>query len=372
MKIIATTFAGLEEILKTEIEKLEAENIQTLKRSVSFEGNLHTLYKANYTLRTALKILTPIYDFEFENEQEFYQNIFEHQWENKFDVKKTLAIDTVIFSSIFKNTHYAALKAKDAIVDRFKDKFNHRPNIDIKNADIRINLYIKNNYCNVSMDSSGDALFKRNYRQKHGLAPVNEVLAAGLIQLSEWDKKTEFLDFMCGSGTLPIEATLYGLNIPAQIYRKNFAFKNWTNYNPKLWQETIETENNKQALNKINIFASDISARAIDETTENIVNAKLSPYINIQKRPFDKVHFKSPKHILCNPPYDKRISAKKQNINDFYKKIGNTLKRNFLGSNAWIFSGNLNAIKHIGLKSSKRIILYNGPIESRLIKYELY
>jgi len=372
MEIIAKTFAGLEEVLVNEIEKIGGINTKILKRSVSFEGDTKVLYTANYVLRTALKILVPIFEFNFENIDEFYQNIFQYAWEDKFKPQKTIAIDSVVFSDEFKNTHFAELKAKDAIVDRFKDKFNRRPNVDIKSSDVKINLYIKDNFCSVSLDSSGDALFKRGYRQQQGLAPLNEVLASGIIQLSDWNTDIEFLDFMCGSGTLPIEAALYGMNIPSQFFRKRFAFQNWNDYDEQLWKSVVNENIEKQSLKQVSVFASDISPRAIDEATENIISARLSPYINIQKRSFDKVFFNSQKHIVFNPPYDKRIKTKGESIEQFYKKIGDSLKRNFIGSDAWFITGNLDALKHVGLKTSKRIVLYNGPIESRLVKYELY
>lgn len=372
MEIIAKTFSGLEDVLKKEIEQIGGQNIKILKRSVSFEGDKKLLYTANYKLRTALKILTPIFDFEFKDINDFYAQLYDIEWEKYFDVKNTISIDPVIFSDFFDNTHFAALKAKDAIVDSFMSKVNRRPSVDIKNADVKINLYISDKYVNVSLDSSGMPLFKRGWRMKQGVAPLNEVLAAGIILLSEWDKKTEFLDYMCGSATLPIEATMIGLNIPPQIRRKKFGFQKWKDYDSDLWEKVVEEENNKQSMNLINIFASDNSARTVDEAQENISFAGFSPYISLQKRSFENVSFNSDKHIVFNPPYGKRIGKTGGEMNNFYKTIGDSLKRNFIGSDAWIFTGNLDAIKHVGLRSSKKIILFNGPIESRLVKYELY
>lgn len=372
MEIIAKTFAGLEEVLKKEIEQINGTNIKILNRSVSFEGDLSALYKANYIFRTAIKILVPIFNFEFESVEEFYRNILDFEWEKHIKSNKTFSIEPVVASSFFNNTHFAALKAKDAIVDRFMKKFNRRPNVDTDNPDVKINIYIKENYCNISLDSSGEPLFKRGYRKKQGRAPLNEVLAAGIIQLSEWNKKTEFLDFMCGSGTLPIEAAYYALNIPSQYKRFKFAFQNWQNYDSDLWKKIVEQENDKQYLTKVNIYASDISQKTLDEAAENVINAGLSAYIDLRRRSFDKVKFNKPKHIVFNPPYGKRIETKNFSIEDFYKQIGDHLKQNFAQSEAWMFTGNLKALKHFGLKTSKKIILFNGPIESRLVKYELY
>jgi len=372
MEIIAKTFAGLEEVLKAEIEQLGGTNIEILRRSVRFEGDLMLLYRANYALRTALKILVPIFNFEFSDVDDFYKHILDYEWEKEFNIKNTFSIEPVVSSAFFTNTHFAALKAKDAIVDRFQKNSNRRPNVDFKNPDVKINIYINQTFCNVSLDSSGDPLFKRGYRRQQGKAPLNEALAAGIIQLSGWDKKTEFLDFMCGSGTLAIEAALYGLNIPSQFKRDKFGFKNWLNYDSDLWDKVIDQENEKQSVNRINVFASDVSQRALDEASENIINAGLSAYISTRRQSFDKVHFSKPKHIVFNPPYGKRIETGKFSIEDFYKQIGDHLKQNFVGSQAWMFTGNLKALKHFGLKPSKKLVLFNGPIESRLVKYELY
>ncbi len=372
MEIIAKTFAGLEKVLSKEIEDIGGENIQILKRSVSFNANKELLYRANYVLRTALKIIVPIFDFKFKNIEDFYEKIFRFEWFEVFKLNQTFVIEANIFSDLFKNTNFAALKAKDAIVDRFKEKYSQRPNVEKFNPDIKIDLYVKDNYCSFSLNSSGEPLFKRGYRKKQGKAPLNEVLAAGLIELSEWDYKTEFLDFMCGSGTIPIEAALKVYNIPSQFKRNNFGFQKWLDYEADLWKKIVKQENAKQVLGNTNIFASDISGMAIDFAAENIANAGLSVYINIKKASFDTIKFKSKKHILFNPPYGKRIGGNNEPIEAFYKKIGDVLKQNFTGSVAWIFTGNIKAIKKIGLKSSKKIILFNGPIESRLVRYELY
>ncbi len=372
MEIIAKTFSGLEEVLKNEIEKIGGEKIKILRRSVSFKGDKKILYRANYKLRTALRILMPLFEFNFSNINDFYAQLYDFQWEKFFDVKQTIAVDPVVSSKTFKNTHFAALKAKDAIVDSFKSKTGKRPNVDTKYPDIKINLYVNGKYANVSIDTSGAPLFKRGYRVKQGTAPLNEVLAAGLIYLSEWDTNQEFLDFMCGSGTLPIEALMIGYNIPPQFKRKKFGFMNLKNYDQKLWQEVIDEENEKQTYKKISVFASDVSRKAIDIAAENIANAGFSTYINLRVSSFDKLHFNEPKHIIFNPPYGKRIGNKGAEMDEFYKHIGDTLKHNFPESTAWMFTGNLQALKRLGLRTSKKIIIYNGPIESRFVKYEIF
>lgn len=372
MEILAKTFAGLEEVLCKEIEEIGGKNVKIQTRSVSFEGDKKLLYASNYCLRTALKILVPILDFEFRDVDEFYKKIYNFDWTTIFDYKKYFAIEQVVSSAMFKNTQFAALKAKDAIVDFFMSKVNNRPSIDIKNPDIKLNLYINNNYCNISLDSSGEALYKRGYKVRQGPAPLNEVLAAGIIMLSGWDKKTELADFMCGSGTIPIEAALLALNIPPQFKRKIFGFQNWKDYDASLWKTVVNTEFNKQKMDKITIFASDISQQAIDVTSENVSYSGLSSFIKIKRAHFDTVTYNEPKFLLFNPPYGKRLGEDDEELYVFYKKIGDVLKNNHKGSTAWMITGNMTALKNLGLRTSKKIILYNGPIESRLVKYELF
>ncbi len=372
MNLIAKTFAGLEEVLANEIEELGGTNIQQLNRSVSFDADLRLLYSVNYRLRTALKILKPIKDFNFDNVDDFYDQLYDIAWEEYFDKSKSIFVDSVVNSSFFNNTKFAALKTKDAIVDRFRDKFNSRPSVLTRQPDVKINIYVKENYCNISLDSSGEALFKRGYRVKSGPASLNEVLAAGLIKLSGWDGKNELLDFMCGSGTIPIEGTMLGLRIPPQIKRKKFAFQHWTDFDQKIWDEVVEDALMQQSTNLIETFASDISQNTLDEAQENIANAGLSSYIKTRRTSFDRISFQQPKHIVFNPPYGKRIGTGNENIFDFYKRIGDTLKNNFVDSEAWMITSNLKALKNLGLRTSKKIILYNGPLESRFVKYELY
>ncbi|MBN2892461.1 MAG: class I SAM-dependent RNA methyltransferase [Bacteroidales bacterium] len=372
MNVIAKTFAGLEQVLADEIQELGGENIKIMNRSVSYDADMKLLYSSNYRIRTALKILVPISDFYFKNIDEFYDNFYNIEWEKYFKVQKSFFIDSVISSSFFNNTKFAALKAKDAIVDRFRDKLNTRPSVITRNPEIKINVYVRENYCNVSLDSSGEALFKRGYRVNSGPAAINEVLAAGLVKLSGWDGKKELLDFMCGSGTIPIEGTMIGLNIPPQIKRKNFGFQHWNDYDKNLWENAVEEANNAQSTNIITVFASDISQRTLDEASENVANAGLFSYIMLRRASFDKVSFQSPKHIIFNPPYGKRIGTGNEDIFDFYKRIGDTLKNNFAESEAWMITSNMQALKNVGLRTSKKIILYNGPLESRFVKYEMY
>lgn len=373
MRFLAKTFSGLENVLKDELVALEAQNVEVQTRAVSFEANKEILYKANYLLRTALRILLPLAEFTFEDVEQYYEKIKQIEFENYFDTSKTFNIDAVVKSTFFNNTHFAALKAKDAIVDRFREKTGNRPNVDRSSSQIVVNVYVNENFCTVSLDMAGEPLYKRSYRHKATDAPLNEVLAAGIIGLSRWNKKTPFVDFMCGSGTLPIEAAMFAYNIPAQILRKNFSFFHFNDFDKSIWEKILKEAKQKQSAKFCDIRASDISPKAVDFAAQNMTNLGLSALIDTKRYDFTKTKSDNPCHIVINPPYWKRIEGQNKNsVEDFYKAIGDTLKNNYKGSVAWIFTGNLQALKHIGLKHSEKIILFNGSIESRLVKYELY
>ena len=351
-----------------------AENIEILNRAVSFLGDKEMLYRTNYELRTALKILSSISSFKANNSAQLYEGIFKIPWDEYFDVDKTFAVNSVIFTNNFQHSGFVTLKVKDAIVDKFRQIYDKRPSIDTRTPDIRINILIQNNIVKVSIDSSGEPLFKRGYRTKHGKASLSEVLAAGMILLSKWDIGTDFVDFMCGSGTLPIEAALIAYNIPPQIKREEFAFQNWKNFDEKLWESVKEKANNKRKNKdevKSKIFASDKSFKSISFARENIENIQLDEIIILEKIALSKLDFKeSKKHIVINPPYGERLEIK--DIDGLYKEIGDELKNKYSGSDAWILSGNFQALKNIGLRTSKKITLYNGALECKFQKYEMY
>lgn len=367
----AKTMAGLEEVLAEELLKTGATNIKKGIRSVSFSGGPETMYKANYQCRTALRILMPVKTFTITKQQELYDKVFELAWEEIFDVDQTFAIDGFVHESVFTHSKFVAQRAKDAIADRFRNKLKRRPSVDPKEPDIRINIHISKNLVTVSLDSSGSSLHKRGYREQTGLAPLNEVLAAGMLLLSGWDAKSDFYDPMCGSGTLLIEAAMFAHNIPPGYYRRQFSFQNWKDYDPSLWEKVKVEADGKIKRPEISFYGSDISAKMVEIAIENAKNADLNQDMSIKRRDFFKLEPLSENGILMtNPPYDERMEE--EDIIAFYRVIGDTLKNNFQGFTAWILSGNLEAIKKVGLKTSRRIILFNGPIESRFAKYEMY
>jgi len=370
-KMTAKTLFGFEELLANELKQLGALNIQTGLRMVSFEGDNGFMYKANLACRTAIKILKPIHTFKLKNEQELYDGIYKIDWSEYMNEEQTLAIDATVFSDFFTHSKYVSLKSKDAIVDQFRDKKGTRPNVDIDRPDLRINIHINQDECTVSLDSSGASLHQRGYKTATNIAPINEVLAAGLLMLSGWDGQCDFLDPMCGSGTILIEAAMIACNIPANINRHEFAFERWADYDNAMF-ETIQAALLKKTREfHYNIKGHDIDITAIKKATDNIKNANLHEYIDIEQDDFfdTKKESQGKLHILFNPPYDERIGIKTE---EFYEDIGNTLKRNYPGTTAWVITANLEALKFVGLRPSRKIKVFNGALEARLVKYDMY
>ncbi len=371
MKIIATTFTGLEEVLKKEIEELGAHNITIQKRAVSYFGDKEVLYKSNLLLRTAIRVITPITSFIAPDQDTLYEKIFEIDWFKIFDVDKTFAVDAVVHSNIFKHSGFVALKTKDAIVDKFREKYGYRPDVDNKQPHIKINVHVNEDFFTISLDSSGEPLFKRGYRVEQTKAPMNEVLAAGLIKLSGWDMKTDFLDFMCGSGTIPIEAALLATNTPSQIKRTYFAFKHWKNYDKALWDNIKETYTQQINTNpEVKIYGSDISREAIAIARKNAESAGMTEYIKFRVSPMEKLDFpEGKKHIIINPPYGLRLTG---NIKGIYRSIGRILKRDYRGSQAWIFTNNERLYSYIGLKPDKKLKIKTGALNGYFYRYNIF
>ena len=371
MNFIAKTFHGLEEVLAKELELLKASNITIGRRSVTFSGDKQLLYTANLWLRSALKIFVPIEKFNATREKQLYQNAYDIKWENYLKPDSTIAIDSTVYSDYFNHSHYVALKVKDAIVDRFREIYGKRPSIDTKKPDVRIQVHVAHHKVTISLDSSGDSLHKRGYHFFKGPAPLNEVLAAGLVLLSGWDKKSNLLDPMCGSGTILTEATFCAYNIPACIHRKYFGFMGWKDYDEKLWEIILKEVETKQTPFEHQIIGSDISAISIKAAKKNIEYAELANKITLTQKAFeDQEVMESSTTIITNPPYGEQIVLK--DLNALYKSIGDTLKHKFTNGTAWILSSNKAALKNVGLRTSAKKMLFNGPLECKLHKYEMY
>ncbi len=367
----ATTFHGLEDVLVNELMKLGARDIVPFKRGVSFTGDKGFMYKANLCLRTALKVLVPIYSFTANNEHELYAKMKEYEWEELLNTDDTLAINATVNSDEFNHSLYVSQKTKDAICDRFVDKFDVRPNVDLDRPTVRIYVHIFRNQVNVSLDSSGDSLFKRGYRVDIDTAPMKEVLAAGMVLLSNWQPHLPLIDGMCGSGTLGIEAALFANNIPPGVFREEFGFMKWHDYDKELWDTIYESTINRIKDDMPNIISSDIDIVPLEMAKRNGAVAKVDDVIQYEHISFfDLMPTKPHGTILLNPPYDERI--KMEDTNAFYKQIGDKLKKDFGGWTCWIISSNMEAIKSIGLHPSKKMTLFNASLECKLLKYEMY
>lgn len=369
--MLAKTLFGFEELLAKELRDLGAQDIVLGTRNVSFLGDKGFMYKANLSLRTALKILKPIQVFNAKTDQDLYRNIQKINWQDYLAPGDTFAIDATIYSDHFTHSQYVVHKVKDGIVDQLREIRGERPPIDTAHPDLQINIHIQGEKCTVSLDSSGGSLHLRGYRTSTNIAPINEVLAAGLLLHSGWKGQCDFLDPMCGSGTFLIEAAMIACNIPPNINRNEFGFQHWADYDEELF-EVIENSLFKRVTNfDYSIVGYDKAPSAVSKAKENIKNANLEEFIKVKQEDFFKTEKESqgPLHIVFNPPYDERLSI---DMEDFYASIGNTLKRGYPNSNAWFITANLEALKYVGLRPSRKIKTYNGKLEARFVKYELY
>lgn len=371
-KMLATTLFGLEEVLSKELQKLGAQNVLIGNRSVSFLGDKGFMYKANLALRTAIRILKPIRSFTVLDEDSLYNKLKAIPWEEYLHSAGSFAINSVVHSKDFtSNSHYISLKSKDAIVDYFRDKYDERPDVDLKHPDVRIHVHIQHKTCTVSLDSSGDSLHKRGYRVDTNIAPINEVLAAGLVMLSGYDGTGNFIDPMCGSGTILIEAAMLAANIPANINRPEFGFEKWRNYDNALFEKIHDSILKRVRSPQSKIMGFDKAPSAIRKAKENIESANLSDFIKVFQINFfesEKQVF-GPTTILFNPPYGERLEI---DTTSFYAEIGDTLKNNYPDTTAWFITSDLEALKHVGLRTSKRIPMRNADLDCRFVKYELY
>jgi len=369
--MIAKTFFGFEEILAKELQQLGAQDVTPGVRMVSFVGDKGFMYKANIALRTALKILKPIYHFRVTNEESLYKGISGINWSNYLNSNMTFVVDSTVHSEKFNHTEFVSQKTKDAIVDQFRTRTGQRPSVDKDHPDLRINIHIDKDQCSVALDTSGNSLHHRGYRTATNIAPINEVLGAGMILLSGWDGQGDFLDPMCGSGTLLAEAAMIACNIPANINRKEFAFEKWNDWDNQLFDTVTDSLLKKVREFHYTITGYDKAPSAVQKAKDNIKNANLDEYIKVEERNFfdTEKETKGPLHMVFNPPYGERIDIQMER---FYATIGDTLKKNYPGTNAWFITANLEALKFVGLKPSRKIKLFNGSLEARLVKYEMY
>ncbi len=371
-KMLAKTMFGFEEILARELRNLGGAHVRVGVRSVFFEGDNGFMYKANLALRTAVRVLKPIKSFKVYSENDLYKQLQTINWENYISVDGTFAIDAVTNSEVFTHSHYVALKSKDAIADYFRTNFGKRPDVDVKHPDLQINIHIQKDYCTVSLDSSGDSLHKRGYRSATNIAPINEVLAAGLVLLSGYDGTQHFIDPMCGSGTILIEAAMIANNIPANINRREFGFEKWNDFDEDLFDVIRNSLLKKVRESQRQILGIDKSPSVIRKAEDNIENANLEDFISIKKDNFFRTEKETEGKtiIVFNPPYGERLEV---DVPIFYKEIGNTLKQGYTDTDAWLITSDFtNGLKNVGLRTSRKIKVFNGKLECRFVKYEMY
>ena len=369
-ELIAKTFMGLEPVLAKELTQLGANDVKIGRRMVSFTGNKELMYRANFQLHTAIRILKPIRHFKAKCADDVYEEIKKIDWTAYLDDDKTFAVDSVVFSEEFRHSKFVSYKVKDAIVDQFREKTGKRPNISVANPDLRLNIHIAEDDCTLSLDSSGESLHRRGYRQESVEAPLNEVLAAGMILLSGWKGDTDFIDPMCGSGTILIEAALIAKNMAPGLFRKEYAFEKWPDFDADLFDEIYNDESQEREFQH-HIYGYDVDVKAVNTALLNVKAAGLSNDITVRQQDFKD--FTQPSHksiIITNPPYGERIST--PDLLGTYKMIGERLKHQFLNNDAWILSYREECFEQIGLKPSIKIPLYNGSLECEFRRYQMF
>jgi putative N6-adenine-specific DNA methylase len=371
MKYLAKTLFGLEEVLSKELISIGASEVTRLNRAVSFTGDFEMLYKTNFCLRTALSILMPVAEFRIRSADELINNSMKIRWDKYLDPDRTFSIVPVINSPLFKHSGYAGLVLKDTIADWFRSRTGRRPSVNTTDPDIVINLHVSNNMVNVSIDSSVIPLYKRGYRKEQGAAPMNEVLAAGIILSSGWDGNSPLIDPMCGSGTIPVEAALIASHIPPGRFRKSFGFEKWKDFDPGLFDKVKAGCESGIQIPSIRISGSDISDISVTQSKTNVESAGLSDIVDIRKCDFrDLKPEESNGYIVMNPPYGQRIRP--SDMEELYSMIGSTLKHNFTGFTALMITSDRDSLKYVGLRPSWKSNLYNGSLECILVRYELY
>jgi len=371
-QMTAQTMHGLERVLAKELEDLGAVEIEVGVRAVRFRGDTKCLYRANLCLRTALRVLVPLERFGIRNEDDLYHEVKRIRWEEFMSPAGTLAVQCTLRSDFFHHNKYLAQLTKDAIADRFRERTGKRPSVDVEQPDVQVHLLVVGDMCTVSLDSSGVPLYKRGYRDETNLAPINEVLAAGLVLLTGWDGKRNLVDPMCGSGTIVIEAAMIAGNIPPGSHRERFGFQRWLDFDRELWESVCDEALGKVSSEKPTIIGGEISEHVLRKAAINVASAHVKERVQLKNASFADLDAPEGGGVLImNPPYGERMDQD-EDINALYKMIGDTLKKKWAGYEAWVITSNMAAAEHIKLTAKPRIRLFNGSLECRFMRYELY
>lgn len=367
--VVAKTFHGLEQKLMLEMRDLGAVELRVGRRAVYAKANLETLYRLNLCSRLSLSFLITLNDFKAHNDEVLYKRIHQMPWESVIGLRQTIAVDATVHSNTFTHSQFVALRCKDAIVDRLREVSGGRPSVDRESPDLRITIHVADNAVSVGLDSSGDRLHKRGYRKHTGVAPINEVLAAGILSLAGWEGQMDFLDPMCGSGTLAVEALMMARNIPAGIFRAKYGFMEWPNFDSELWEKVKEQALSGEKEFPHRIYARDVDARVLEAAATNITAALLDDEIRLRRADFVGSSSDNPVFIVMNPPYNERLTVSEKQL---YRSIGDTLKQGYAGSVAAVFSASVEGLKSLGLRPSKKFALYNGALPASLWLLEMY
>ena len=370
--IVAKTFKGLEEVLAQELIELGANEVQLERRAVSFRGDKALLYRANFCLRTALRVLVPIASFKAKDTDALYEQLKKLSWGDYMNADSTFAIDATVYSENFRNSRFVTYRVKDAIADYWIERAHKRPNVDVENPDLRLNVHIAKEQVTLSLDSSGDSLHKRGYRVATTEAPISEVLAAGMLLLAGWKGQSDFYDPMCGSGTLLIEAALIARNIAPGVFRKEFGFERWPDFDAELWNDIYNDDSAERDFEH-NIYGSDASFYALQQAMKNVKAAGVQKDVELKQVRVEELKdlHTDGAMVMLNPPYGERLASNKD-MEELYGKIGTALKHQFTGSTAWIISSNAAAMKCIGLKPTQKLHLLNGELDCQFNQYELF
>ncbi|MDX1684064.1 MAG: class I SAM-dependent RNA methyltransferase [Saprospiraceae bacterium] len=366
---MAKTFAGVEDLLMDEIKALGGKKATKGIRAVEFEGDHRCLYRVLYESRLATTVLRSLWRFTADDEHEAYRKAYACDWSRYFSVDQTFAISSTVSSDIFTHSQYISLKMKDAICDRFRKTFDRRPSVDTKSPDVRLNLHVQKNSFHISLDAAGDPLFKRGYRREGHRAPLNEILGSAMVQLSGWQPEQPFFDGMCGTGTIPIEAAMLACSLPSQYLRREFTVMNWPTFERSAWDKVKKEADDKIDIRPLHILGTDQSRNSVFTAFRSARMLDLSEAVDFQRVDFFRLKGKPESVLIMNPPYGERMGDE---IEELYEKIGDRLKAEWTGSSAWLLTSNMDALKSVGLRTSKRIKLYNGPLECRFVKYEMY
>ena len=369
-ELIAKTFMGLEPVLAKELTQLGANDVQIGRRMVSFTGDKELMYRANFQLHTAIRILKPIKHFKALSADDVYEAVKAIDWTEYIGLDKTFAVDSVVFSDEFRHSKFVSYKVKDAIVDQFRERTGQRPNISVANPDLRLNIHIADDQCTLSLDSSGESLHRRGYRQEAVEAPLNEVLAAGMILMTGWEGDCDFIDPMCGSGTLLIEAALIARNMAPGLFRKEYAFEKWADFDRDLFDAIYNDESLERDFPH-HIYGYDVDIKAVNTARLNVRAAGLTSLITVEEADFKDFTQPAERSLMVtNPPYGERIST--PDLLGTYRMIGERLKHQFTGNDAWILSYREECFDQIGLKPSLKVPLYNGSLECEFRKYQMF